>query len=70
MTCGIRNDLENPTEDGYCKNGHDNWLEYRDVMGVEGGDENKIIVKKAARRFKLSVAELKKKFLDPSIKQL
>lgn len=29
LTCGIRNDFTHP--DGYCQNGHDNWLEGRDV---------------------------------------
>lgn len=29
MTCGIRNDHSHP--DGFCQNGHDDWLEYGDV---------------------------------------
>lgn len=30
MTCGVRNDFTNPS--GFCQNGHDNWLEYYDVI--------------------------------------
>lgn len=30
LSCGVRNDYNSPH--GYCANGHDNWLEYRDVL--------------------------------------
>lgn len=70
MTCGIRNDLKKPQENGHCKNGHDNWLEYRDVMGIDDGEYNFQYVQETANRFGLSIEQLTTKFLDTRIKQL
>ena len=32
LTCGVRNN--HSTDDGYCQNGHDDWLEYIDFKQV------------------------------------
>lgn len=43
MTCGVRNDFTHPA--GFCQNGHDNWLEYSDV--VERNEFFKVAVEQA-----------------------
>ena len=62
MTCGVRND--HSTESGFCQNGHDDWLEYRDVYW---DNEH---AKRAQKLFNLSAYELELKFRDKNIKQL
>lgn len=62
LTCGIRNDHSHP--EGLCQNGHDDWLEYRDVKYKDEHFE------RAKRVFGLSGRELKKKFFDPEMKQI
>jgi len=62
MTCGIRNDFSH--ENGFCQNGHDNWLEYRDVA-----QENEFF-KRFAVTAGLSEDELRAAFLDTKIKQI
>ena len=65
LTCGIRNDFS--TENGYCQNGHDDWLEYRDVFLLE--DAPKETVNRAKKVFDMDIKTLKKTFIDVSIKQ-
>ncbi len=65
MTCGIRNDFS--TDNGFCQNGHDNWLEYRDVFLME--DASDIPLKQAMIIFDKTKEELRKDFKDTSIKQ-
>ena len=62
MTCGVRND--HSTENGYCQNGHDNWLEYRDVY-----HKNEFF-KKAMKIFDLSSQQLERSFVDKSVLQI
>ena len=59
MTCGVRND--HSTENGYCQNGHDNWLEYRDVH------QKNNFFKKASKIFGISGQELERLFIDRSV---
>lgn len=65
LTCGIRNDHTNPT--GYCQNDHDDWIEYRDVMLIEGASHQPL--KRAGKITGLGINEFRRQFLDPSIKQ-
>lgn len=65
LTCGIRNDKDNP--DSFCRNGHDDWLEYRDVMGEDGADPQWL--KRALRLTKMNKEKFIELFLDPEIKQ-
>jgi hypothetical protein len=65
LTCGIRNDADNPSS--FCRNGHDDWLEYRDVMGEEDADPKWL--KRALRLTRMGKAKFVELFLDPEIKQ-
>ena len=65
LTCGIRNDFSNPT--GYCQNGHDDWLEYRDVFLEE--DASTAPLKRAMKLFCMTKEELREAFVDKSIKR-
>jgi hypothetical protein len=62
MTCGIRNSV-GINETGFCPSGHDNWLEYRDVM--QRNEWFRAMVAKTG----LSEREFTDKFLDKSVKQ-
>lgn len=66
LTCGIRNDHSNPT--GCCQNGHDDWLEYRDVMLIEGAET--FSLNRACKLTGLSRKEFRVIFLDNTIKQI
>lgn len=59
MTCGIRND--HSTENGYCSNGHDNWLEYRDVIA------RNVWFYYFMNKFNLSADELTNRFMDSKV---
>lgn len=62
LSCGVRND--HSTSDGFCKNGHDNWLEYRDIyLKNEFFDY-------ALKITGLTADQLIKAFLDNSVKQI
>lgn len=65
MTCGIRNDHSRP--DGFCQNGHDDWLEYRDVMLIDGADHTPLA--RALRITRMKLPEFRRAFLNNSIKQ-
>lgn len=60
LTCGIRNDHSDP--DGLCQNGHDNWLEYRDVQA-----KNEFF-DLACELTGLTPYELQKQFRNPHVK--
>lgn len=62
MTCGVRND--HSTDNGYCRNGHDNWLEYYDVV-----NKNEFF-KDTCIAFKMTEEELTEKFMNNNIKNL
>lgn len=62
LTCGIRNDHTEPH--GFCQNGHDNWLEYRDVI-----NKNEHF-KKALKITGLSAEEFTDVFMNNNIKQI
>lgn len=61
----MRNDFS--TDNGFCKNGHDNWLEYRDVFLLE--DASDIPLQQAMIIFDKTKEKLRKDFKDLSIKQ-
>jgi hypothetical protein len=61
MTCGVRNDHSN--ESGYCQNGHDDWLEYRDVT-----QRNQWFYR-ALNIFQMTSEEFTLLFMDNSVKQ-
>lgn len=63
MTCGVRNNFTNLV--GFCQNGHDDWLEYRDVFLTEGAE--KAPRERAKKIFGMTANELKKAFSDTSI---
>jgi len=68
MTCGSR-DTPGGYVGGLCKNGHDNWLEYRDIMGHHPDAED--IVRNAMKIFSLTLMELETKFMgDESFEDL
>ena len=55
LTCGARDDHR---ADGYCKNGHDDWLELWDV------EQQNSFFKRALRQSGLTAEELKSRFMD------
>ncbi|MCY4781768.1 hypothetical protein ORI89_19130 [Sphingobacterium sp. UT-1RO-CII-1] len=61
LTCGIRNN--HSEENGYCQNGHDDWLEYRDVLY-----KNETF-KRAMSLFRLGEGDLTVLFATDTIKQ-
>ena len=61
MVCGIRNDHSH--EDGLCQNGHDDWLEYYDVV-----HENEFF-DFACKKFNIPPQQMKKKFMDNTVLQ-
>lgn len=63
LTCGVRND--HSMESGYCQNGHDDWLEYRDVMLIDGA--NREPLDRALKLTGLSEERFREMFLDNSI---
>lgn len=65
LTCGIRNDHTHP--DGFCQNGHDDWLEYRDVMLIEGAEPWPL--KRALKLTRMTEHEFKTFFLNNEYKQ-
>jgi hypothetical protein len=60
--CGVRNNFKDPN--GLCENGHDSWLELRDVQ------QKNTHFKVAMRAFGRSAAALEQSFLNRDIKQL
>ena len=66
LTCGVRNN--HSTDDGYCQNGHDDWLEYIDFQYDETYDEF-VTIERTMKLFGLSLEELEEQFMDNSIKQ-
>lgn len=62
MTCGVRNNHSH--ESGLCQNGHDAWLEYRDVIS-----KNEWFYS-VAKKFNMTESELTEKFMDSSVLQL
>jgi hypothetical protein len=74
--CGIRNDKDNP--ESTCRNGHDSWLEYRDVEVVRYVNEIQIMAfsNEAYEPFKTAMIatgytkqRLFNHFMDTTIKQ-
>lgn len=66
MTCGVRNDFS--TDNGYCQNGHDNWLEYRDVFHTDDNFDDHFL-KQAMHIFNMNAQQLSRDFKNVSIKQ-
>ncbi len=66
LTSGIRNDHSHP--DGLCQNGHDDWLEYRDVFLLKGADAKPR--NRAKKVFNVTLKELQQLFCDTSITQI
>ncbi len=66
LTCGVRND--HSTLNGYCQNGHDDWLEYRDVMLIEGAETGPL--NRACKLTGLKRKEFRDFFLNSANKQL
>ncbi len=68
ITCGVRNDHSDPQ--GFCQNGHDDWLEYRDFQ-PEGEVDNKSseVIDRAMSTFNMSYTELENQFMNSSITQ-
>lgn len=62
LTCGVRNDHSHP--DGFCQNGHDDWLEYRDVIRANETFE------RAKKVFGTTEPDLTALFTNPNIKQI
>lgn len=60
--CGVKNDFT--SEEGWCQNGHDSWLEYRDIR-----NKNEFF-QEAKHVFLLDENTLIEKFKDKSIKKL
>lgn len=60
LTCGVRNDHSHP--DGFCQNGHDNWLEYRDLK------QRNATFKLACHLTGFTEEELIKLFKTPAVK--
>lgn len=60
LTCGVKNDFSHPS--GFCQNGHDDWLEYRDLFGKS---TDPLLIERACTKFNLSLESLKIQFLDP-----
>jgi hypothetical protein len=56
----VRNDFSNPH--GMCQNGHDDWLEYRDVTA-----QNQFF-QRAIRQTGWTAEELTAKFMDVTVK--
>lgn len=56
VTCGVRDDHSN--EFGFCQNGHDDWLELKDVQ-----EQNEFFLR-AAIRFGLTDSQLVRKFSE------
>lgn len=69
LTCGIRNDHTHP--DGFCQNGHDDWLEYRDfeMAGLKESDGMQHI-ERAKKATGLSKRELTTRFMNPEVKHI
>jgi hypothetical protein len=61
MTCGVRNNHRH--EHGYCQNGHDDWLEYRDVIS-----RNQWFYE-ALNIFQMADVDFTQLFMDNSVKQ-
>ena len=61
LTCGVRNDFS--TDNAYCQNGHDDWLEFEDVQSKNQYFE------RAIKLTKMSPEELHKQFMDKNILQ-
>lgn len=62
MTCGERND--HSTDDGWCRNGHDNWLEYKDVLHMNE------FFRDMKRRAGMTTEQLTTAFADPQVKKI
>lgn len=65
LTCGVKNDFSHP--DGLCQNGHDDWLEYRDILGIHNDSEPVLI--RAMETFSLSKEELTELFINETFTQ-
>lgn len=62
MICWVRND--HSSDDGWCQNGHDYWLEYRDVVS-----KNEFFME-ACEKLGVSQEYLTGKFLDSNVLSL
>jgi hypothetical protein len=67
LTCGVKNDFTHP--DGLCQNGHDDWLEYRDILNMSTDVDSAKTIVRAMRIFNLSEEKLKELFVDKKVTQ-
>lgn len=60
--CGLRWDPEQ--EDSLCQNGHDSWLEWRDIEMLEVDNTS---LKKACKAFGMNQKQVREQFLNSYI---